>query len=478
MSSRQHTTCPIHRHARVRPDALALWSPSRRWSYSDLDRAIEATRTRMRESGIESERRVGLCLPRSSEMVILLWALWREGAVAVPLSTRLPDAEVGEQARRVGATILVAAESAILRAVPDGMEAHPASVLVDTARKGIPEPSPLALERPATIVFTSGSTGTPKAALHTWSNHVYNAKGSNANIPVREGDRWLLSLPLYHVGGLSILIRCALAGGAVAVPERKKKLSLALEAAGATHVSLVATQLRQLLDVEEGSAPGRLRALLLGGGPLPERLLRRGHARGWPLHASYGCTEMASQITTTPPGASLDELLTAGRCLPHRDLHIDDEGQILVSGPPLFQGYVDGNSLRIPRINDGWYPTGDLGHLDAWGRLRVRGRKDRLFISGGENIHPEEIEAALERLDRIEKAVVVPVPDAEYGQRPVAFVQTDHGALPSQWEDRLGTILPSFKIPDAMYRLPESGATDQGTIDRKALQQQAVLSRT
>jgi len=344
--------------------------------------------------------------------------------------------------------------------------------IVKWTGSGTPDPDPRALRRRATVLFTSGSTGTPTAILHSWANHVYSAKGSNANLPLRPGDRWLLSLPLYHVGGLAILVRCALAGAAVAVPDPDPSVSASLEATGATHGSLVATQLRRLLDVRDGALPPRVRGILLGGGPLPETLLRWGSARGWPLHTSYGSTEMASQVTTTPPGAPLDDLRTAGRCLPHRHVRIDADGQILVAGRTLCRGIAEDARFRGPRER-GWFPTGDLGRLDAQGRLHVQGRTDRQFVSGGENIQPEEVEAALERHEEIERAVVVPVPNPEYGRRPVAFVRSATGTVPDDWASVLGDVLPRFKVPDAAYELPEAAVQDQMKVDRALLRRRA-----
>ena len=471
MPTGPHAPCPIHRHAQARPDALALWSPERRWTYAELDAAIAATGSTLRDADLPDGSRVALRLHRDPDFVILLWALWRMGHVAMPLSTRLPAAEARRTAQRMGASCLVTRDAALLGMEPGALKPEPPDRFVEREGRGTPNPTPQPTHRRATLVFTSGSTGTPKAVLHSWANHLYSAKGSNANLPLHSGDRWLLSLPLYHVGGLAILVRCALAGAAVAVPDQDASLSATLDATGATHASLVATQLRRLLEARE-ALPRRVRGLLLGGGPLPEGLLRRGHGRGWPLHTSYGSTEMASQITTTSPGAPLSTLRTAGRCLPHRRLRIDADGHILVAGPTLCLGIAEGNELHDPRTN-GWLPTGDLGHLDAQGRLHVQGRTDRQFISGGENIQPEEVEAALERLDGIERAVVVPVPDPEYGRRPVAFVQSSAGGLPEDWQGRLETVLPRFKIPDAMYELPNAAVQGRMKVDREELTRRA-----
>ena len=133
---------------------------------------------------------------------------------------------------------------------------------------------------------------------------------------------------------------------------------------------------------------------------------------------------------------------------------------------------VDGEEVRDPRV-DGWLPTGDLGRLDAQGRLHVQGRADRQFVSGGENIQPEEIEAALERLDDIERAVVVPVPDEEYGQRPVAFVQSTTGTVPDDWRTALAAVLPRFKLPDAVHELPDAAVQDRMKVDRELLRERA-----
>jgi o-succinylbenzoate---CoA ligase len=292
----------------------------------------------------------------------------------------------------------------------------------------------------------------PKAAIHTFGNHYYSALGSNANIALRPGDRWLHSLPLYHVGGLSILFRCLLAGATIALPQPGNPLSEAIASFGATHVSLVSTQLSRLL--REGTDLGGLKAVLLGGGPIPPPLVDEALARGLPVHTSYGLTEMASQVTTTPPGASLEELRTAGRVLPNREVSISEGEEILVRGATLFAGYVEAEELDRPLDEGGWFHTRDLGTLDENGYLRVRGRIDNLFVSGGENVQPEEIEEALCRLEGVREAVVVPVPDEEFGARPVAFVRMSAGE-PGDLARKVEPDLPRFKIPISFHLWPE-----------------------
>jgi O-succinylbenzoic acid--CoA ligase len=352
---------------------------------------------------------------------------------------------------------------------------HPKALLENISSErdlpGSSDPLHLPLDRHATVVFTSGSTGVPKGALHTFGNHYFSARGSNANIALEPQDRWLHSLPLYHVGGISIVFRCLLAGASVALPEPVASLGEAIACSGATHVSLVSTQLLRLLR-EEGFDPSGLKAILLGGGPMPGYLLEEALARKLPVHTSYGLTEMASQVTATPPGASREELRTSGRPLPHRELSISEDGEILVRGETLFAGYIEREAIELPIDAESWFHTKDLGELDAEGYLRVRGRKDNLFLSGGENVQPEEVEEALCLLEGVEAAVVVPVPDPEFGFRPAAFVRTTGGVVePKKLKHALEPVLARFKIPVAYYEWPE--AIGGMKADRSALAERA-----
>ena len=439
-------------------------------SYEELDRLVSAAAVRLGE--LEAGSRVALYLQRDERYVALLLALIRAGHVACPLSDRVPSRGVAPLLERAACSALISDDEELLRtAGANLLRPKPEDLLREGQQ--FAEPADIPLGRPATIIFTSGSTGVPKAALHTFGNHYHSALGSNANIALMPGDRWLHSLPLYHVGGLSILFRCLLAGATVALPQQGTPPGEAIAGFGATHVSLVSTQLLRLL--REDANRGGLEAVLMGGGPIPASLVDEAVARGLPVHTSYGLTEMASQVTTTPPGASLEELRTAGRVLPHREVAISGSGEILVRGQTLFAGYVEGERLNRPLDAEGWFHTGDLGELDDNIYLRVRGRMDNLFVSGGENVQPEEIEEALYRLEGIEEAVVVPVPDEEFGARPVAFIRTDD-LEPGDLAHELEPVLPRFKIPISFHPWPEEAPRGM-KVDRAALCERALRLR-
>lgn len=311
-----------------------------------------------------------------------------------------------------------------------------------------------------TLLFTSGSTAEPKIVAHTLEAHLASARASGQRTPFGPGDRWLLSLPLCHVGGLAVLFRTLVGGATAVLPRAGSKIVEALVENDVTHVSLVATQLASVLADERATRRlAAARAVLVGGGPCPDALLRRALERGIPVRQTYGMTEFGSQVATS----TSDDPFTAGRVLPGFELKIVDD-EILVRGPGAFAGYLDGDRLDDPR-SDGWFRTGDLGSLDDAERLRVSGRRDLRFISGGENVSPEAIEAAFAEAGHV--VVVVSVPDERFGRRPVAFT-ADGGSLDSIARERL----PDFMRPIAWLPLPDESGLKlrRGELERLAIE--------
>ncbi len=476
MTSSETVPCPLRAASFASPDAPAVMGPSGTLTYAELDNRVSAAAVNLAQMELGTGDRVALYLPKDDRYIVLLLAMIRTGIVACPMSARFPPAGVAPLLRKAACSALVSEDEELFRAVGSAVRKLRPGILLEAGldRTESVNPLEIPLSRPATVVFTSGSTGTPKAALHTFGNHYYNALGSNENITLdaKRGDRWLHSLPLYHVGGLSILFRCLLAGVAMILPDPEASLGRSIAESCATHVSLVAAQLRRLL-VEDADL-GALKAILLGGSGIPDVLLDEAHGRGLPVHTSYGLTEMASQVTTTRPGASRDELRTSGAALCYRRVRVAEDGEILVSGETLFSGYLHEDGLEEPFDEDGWFHTRDVGEIDGEGRLRVAGRKDNLFISGGENVQPEEIEAELRRLEGVEDAVIVPVPDAEFGERPVAFVRMKDGDPPPPGiAAELETILPRFKLPGSFHGWPEDVGQAGMKVDRAFFRERA-----
>ncbi|MEO0556940.1 MAG: AMP-binding protein [Bacteroidota bacterium] len=441
---------PVRFWADRQPDAPALVTTERAWTWADLDARVSGTVRRL----AGASPRIGVCAPTQPALVVLILAALRAGGVIIPLSPRWPQPMIDRARERLEL-------AAILTESDLGALTEPGDV------SGAPRD--LQLDAPFTLVHTSGSTGTPKAALHTVGNHVASARGLMERFPLGPGDRWLLDLPLYHVGGLGVVMRCALAGAAMVLPESGMSTHEAVRSLRPTHASLVSTQLIRLLreDLELAS----LKLVLLGGSAFPPNVLDDALARGLPIVMSYGMTEMTSTITSSTLPAERDALATSGTMLPEREVRLSASGEIEVRGPTLFAGYVDGDRLHRPVDAEGWFATGDRGEMDEAGRLIVHGRIGNGFVSGGENIQPEAIEAVLTALPEVASAVVVPVNDAEFGARPVAFVQSAGPLLqPDALATALRVRLPGFMIPVAF--LPWEGPTGLKP-DRRALARDA-----
>lgn len=459
---------PLAKAAQRFADRPALAGAPRNYAYREYGAAAARVAAALRASGIGHGDRVAILSLPSTDVPVLLMGCLQLGAVACLLNTRIPRHGLAEQIHRVSGRLLLVDDFFSMVRLGHVPTLRMDDVRSANVREEPPSPE-FRLDQAATILFTSGSADEPKAALHTLANHCYNAVASNENIAVSPGDRWLMSLPHYHVSGLGILFRCLFGGGTVVIPESGERLEITLPKFGITHVSLVGTQLFRLLQSAEGvEALKRLKAILVGGSAIPGSLLRQAHDLGLPVHVTYGMTEMASQVTTTPPNASLDTLLTSGRPLRPDCITIAEDGEILVRGVTLFRGYVDRSGVHLPLTPNGWFPTGDLGRFDEQGNLCVAGRKDNLIISGGENVQPEEIEKCLCKLPGVLQAVVVPVDDAEFGARLAAFVRTDDKThlLPSALSAHLARFLPKYKIPFTFFPWPGEQPDDSLKVNR------------
>jgi len=444
--------------------------------YYELDYMVSTAAWHLQQAGCREGERVALLLEPGLQYVILLLAVIRMGGVACPLNTRLPVPALRAQLDHIACRKLIAVAGVNTQGL-EGVELLDGNAFIETT-VGNPRfgaAMPIVLDRPATIVFTSGSSGRPKAVMHTYGNHYYSALGSNINIKVGSHDKWLLSLPLFHVGGLGILFRCILSGAAVAIPRVGVTTAAAQEQFEATHLSMVEAQLYRLLYAA-AIPPSflKVKATLLGGGPVRDELLREAIARKLPVFMSYGMTEMTSQVATVQPKSPPEKRYTSGLPLKYRQCRVSSDGEILVKGHVLCAGYVDGHDVVLPLDADGWFATGDLGGIDDDGYLTVRGRKDNMFVSGGENIQPEEIEQALRACEGVEDACVVPVPDLEFGHRPVAFVKARTGALDmNSINSHLENFLPRYKLPVAYHRWPVHLEDEGLKTDRAVLRELA-----
>lgn len=314
-------------------------------------------------------------------------------------------------------------------------------------------------QRLASMTLTSGSTGLPKAAVHTCAAHLASAQGVLALIPFTAQDDWFLSLPLFHVSGQGILWRWLLAGARITV---RQKAPLEQALAGCSHASLVPTQLWRLLN---DNVPVSLKAVLLGGAAIPVELTQQARERGVRSWCGYGLTEFASTVCAKEADGKPD----VGYALPGREVKIVGE-EVWLRAASMASGYWCNGEL-LPLVNsEGWFATRDRGELSD-GRLTIHGRLDNLFFSGGEGIQPEEVERVIARHPQVQQVLVVPVDDAEFGQRPVAVVEcagdVDADAL-SQW---VADKLARFQQPVRWLMMPAALKNGGIKISRSAVAQ-------
>jgi o-succinylbenzoate---CoA ligase len=406
----------LARAARIHGDRAAVGTPAATVSYAELNERARALAGALLERGVGAGDRVALALG-SEDLVVALHGCMLVGAVAVPIDVRLRDSERAQ--RTAGCTL----------ELTELLAGEPAP------------PRSLELMQTATLMYTSGTTAGPKEVALSYENWLWNALGSALALGLDPDERWLCPMPLAHVGGLSIQIRSAIYATTVLLHERFDTVT-ALRALmdpdqRVTLVSLVPTMLTRLLDAGLRRPP-TLRRALLGGGPIAPALLDRARAAGVDVAPSYGMTEACSQIATD------------GVPLLGVEVRIAGDGEVLVRGPTVAAGAL---------APDGWLHTGDLGSLDAQGRLRIDGRKADTIVTGGENVAPVEVEAVLLEHPAVADAGVFGRPDPEWGEAVVAQVVLRAGVAttPEELRAHCAHRLAPYKVPkriDPVPRLP------------------------
>jgi O-succinylbenzoic acid--CoA ligase len=326
------------------------------------------------------------------------------------------------------------------------------------------------------IIATSGSTGAPKAVMLSGEALAAAVAASRRRLGLEPGDVWLACLPMVHIGGLSMVLRCVEAGATLRLYSGFEAERIAEDLAGGrvSHISLVPTMLSRLLDL--GCVPSpRLRVALIGGATLPAGLAARALEAGWPLRPSYGMSEAASQVATCLDSRDWTPGL-AGPPLAGIEITAPAAGPIRLRGPQVMSGYLNpGLEPGLGLDADGWFETSDLGSFDGRGRLVVHGRADDVLVSGGENVHPAEVEAVASRCPGVRAVAITARRDAVWGDRLVALVVGEID--PVDFLDWCRARLPGYQRPRVMLRATDLPLGPTGKIDRRALRQIAESAR-
>jgi O-succinylbenzoic acid--CoA ligase len=449
-------------------------------TFEQLSREVSAVAERIARLCSDVTRPIAFVAYPTLDSLLLCYALLEMGHPALPLNPRLLPSDHEALVSQAGATELELRDGELHVVRQPGFRGYPLSVRV-----------------PAVLIATSGSTGGAKLVRLSTESLVAAADASAERLLWLKDDRWLLSLSLCHIGGLSIVTRCLLARRPVVLGEPRSgpaEFVRQVHQHRVTMVSLVSTQLHRLLAGEYALSGSRLRVMLLGGMHADPWLVGAARTNGIPVLTTYGMTETASQIATQQLG-DLRSLIgpchDVGPPIAGAEVKLLGD-EILVRGPMLFDGYVGDaagawgpvdapESVRMPpsggfTLRDGWFHTGDWGRIDKRGRLTVIGRSSDRIVTAGENVAPAEVERVLEALPAIERACVFAIPDPVRGEQVAAAVilRMGYSLDPADFEYEMNRRLASFKQPRALAIVSEFVMTATGKLDRASTARMAT----
>lgn len=481
----------LRSRAQSTPRTIALIAKDQRWTYGELDSLVDNTAGELLRAGVEPGDFVAVLMGNSPGFVRMVHALARIGAVLIPLNTRLTVEELRWQLQQVGNPSLVydgsmAANAALLPSKNQLSADSLGVALTSSKHRPTPSLSPKVdpLQKLHSIIFTSGTTGFPKGVMLTYANHFWSATASAFRLGHHRDDRWLCCLPLYHVGGLAVILRSCLYGITCVLHDRfdVEAVDHSLSAQEISLISLVPTMLHRLLElggVEHWSR--RLRMVLLGGAAASPELVAMCQDRHIPVATTYGLTEAASQVATMVPEEVRLKPGSVGRPLMFSSVRIVGEegeslpvgayGEIVVNGKMLMAGYYGDAEATYKSLRHGELYTGDIGYLDEDGDLWIVQRRDDIIVTGGENVYPAEVEAVLRQHPAVVQACVIGLHDREWGQQVVAMIVRRLGSSvsPGEISQFCRQRLAGYKIPRQVHFVETLPQTASGKIHRRAV---------
>lgn len=484
---------PLRFWRRVAPERTALVERARglRWSYARFDQEVDRWAAVLRGLAVRRGDRVGTLCGNRAEAAALFWACGRIGAALVPFNWRLAAPELRG----------VAADAAPALVLGEGrFRALAEAALPDVRWIDLDDEAPALLSRggpaaadvelrgddPALVLYTSGSTGTPKGAILPHRQIVWNALATTTAWELTPADVAPVSTPFFHTGGWNVFATPLWHRGGTVVLfdgfDPDDYLAAAREE-GITVALTIPTQLLMLCESRRWGEPlPALRFWISGGAPCPPALAERARADGYGFREGYGLTECGPNCFAISDREAAARGGSVGWPVPFLEMRLEREdggeaepgetGELLLRGPQVFAGYLNQPERTAEVLSpDGWLRTGDLASRDADGAYRIRGRRKEMFISGGENVYPAEVEAALADCPGVAEVVVVGVRDERWGEVGRAYVVL----RPEARQDAQGVVgharsrLAGYKVPRQVVIVAEIPRLGSGKPDRRAL---------
>jgi len=486
----QTTPLWLKQRALLTPNRLAVETESRALTFKELDESACALALTLTTYGIIEGMKVALLQDNTVEMIVSYHALSYLGAVAVPLNTRLSVRELAWQIHDCETSFLLydTAHQEKVNGIVLGIFSLQVCNINTLDHSEVGDNSRLKTEISKdalhTIIYTSGTTGHPKGVMLTYANHWGSAIGSVLNLGCTVEDKWLTVVPLFHVSGLSIILRSVIYGMSLRLHRYfdAKAVNQAIIHHKVTLVSVVTAMLTKMVeDIGDERYPETFRCMLLGGGSVPKPLLDVCLVKDIPVYQTYGLSETASQIVTLSPEHMITKAGSAGKPLflsevkivneQGNDVAANKEGEIVVKGPNVTLGYYKRPEATQKAFKNQWLYTGDIGYFDEEGFLYVLDRRKDLIVSGGENIYPAEVESIVLSHPEVEEAGVIGVEDKQWGHVPVAFVKLKHKARVSETDLLIfcRSALAKYKVPTHFYFMDSLPRNASGKLLRREL---------
>lgn len=460
------------KQAATQPNQIAIDDGNERLSFAELKKQVEVLVGKI--DHLNPGSRVGILATNTLMSYKLSLAIMCSGRTIVWLNWRLAGEELERQIKDSGLQLCLVENSLWRSGMTDPFKSYSA-FLITSADPG--ELIPVFKSNwVASIMYTSGTTGRPKGVLQTFGNHFYSAVSSALNLGLSSADKWLCVAPIFHISGFSIIMRGLIYGMTVRLVEkfRAEELERILANETVTIMSVVPFMLKKLIQQQNKTNThynSAFRCMLLGGGTIDRETVEACLQRSIPVVQCYGMTETCSQIVALRSADALLKLGSVGQPLFSTQLKLSKDGEILLKTPALTPGYLNLPDKLPSKMIDGWYRTGDIGHLDKEGYLYIDGRADEMLISGGENIFPQEVEQVYQRYPQINEVAVVGQNDSVWGQVPVAFVVSDRRLSPTKLINYGYEHLARYKVPQHYIFVSELPKNASGKIRRFMLRE-------
>ena len=412
--------------------------------------------------------RIGLYINNTIESIVLINAAWVAGIEVAMINTRLTKKEMIAQMKSIDVSTVIAMEQLHLRDIK----------VIDfqtlQTQEGYEFEAPFSIDRIASIMFTSGTTGPQKAVPQTFYNHYASALGCKESLGFNQSTKWLSVLPIYHISGLSVVLRALIEGFTLRLEAKfdTDKMMKIIKEETPTHISLVPQTLKWLMD-EGWHQPFSIEKILLGGAKLTTSLINRALDYNLPIYNSFGMTETCSQFLTATPEMLKLRPDTVGKPSDNVEVkisqpNVNGHGELLIKGDNVMNGYLFPMNKKDTFV-DGYFKTGDIAEIDEEGYVMVYDRRKDLIISGGENIYPYQIETVAKKHESIEDAMCVGVEDATWGEVPYLYYVASETITNKHLVAYFQNHLAKYKVPKQFKRVTSLPYTSTGKLQRNHL---------